>query len=130
MSPQGRLLPLWEPAMGGAALVLWMNSIGKDNHFVCSQFPHQGLILGDKRSLFGLISLRGQQLRLFILEPQTTHHLGSSRKAVALTVFRQNVRADLIYVACRMFAERGFQNPFLLPRQMPLSLAVVLQAEK
>ena len=55
--------------MGGAALVLWMNSIGKDNHFVCSQFPHQGLILGDKRSLFGLISLRGQQLRLFILEP-------------------------------------------------------------
>ena len=48
--------------MGGAALVLWMNSIGKDNHFVCSQFPHQGLILGDKRSLFGLISLRGQLL--------------------------------------------------------------------
>ena len=116
--------------MGGVALVLWMNSIGKDNHLVCSQFPHQGLILGDKRSLLSFIGLGRQQLWLFVFELQTTHQLGGSRKAVALTVFRQNVRADLIYVACRMFGEMGFQNPFLLPRQMPLSLAVVLQAEK
>ena len=107
-----------------------MLSIGEDHHPIGCKFGHQGLIHGDKRRLFDFIGLCRQQSWLFILKPRTAHQSGGSRGTVALPVFRRNIRTDLVYVPCRVFGKTGFQSPFVLPRQMPLSLAVILQAEK
>ena len=43
--------------MGGTALVLGGDSVRKDNHLICGQPVHKGLILGNKRSRFGFIGL-------------------------------------------------------------------------
>jgi hypothetical protein len=64
--------------MGGAALVFGVDSVRKDNHLICGQPVHQGLILGNKRSLFGFIGLCRQQFWFLIREPQAAHQLGGS----------------------------------------------------
>ena len=67
--PYRGLLAPGKPAVGGAALILGMDGVGKDHHFVGSQPLHQGVVLGDERLLQGHVGLRGDMHGFPVLEP-------------------------------------------------------------
>ena len=116
--------------MSWAALVLWVYSILEDNNLIRSQPHHQSLILGDKGCLLGLIGLCRQSPRLLLNEAQATHQLGGSSGAVALTMLSENISVNFIGVSSGMLHEMRLFGPFLLQRQVALTLAVILQPKK